>query len=344
MPSIQQSIVNTDYFRRSPFRIGGPGGHKEWLHFCVYGPEIDALINFSIVDDVSAAARPGGELARMTVLVRTDGWDGAVELYDDDEAYCAGGHIYARLGPNRVEFVDGVYRISVSLRSRPVTMQLELAPLTMPSLAHNVQFTRVSTINWLVIPRLRAHGYITVDGRRYSVDGSLAYHDHNWGHFDWGHDFAWEWGFGLPSSEENPWTVVFVRLSDRAHTRAKMQALFLWRGADQYRVFRASEVRISQAQLLRASEVVKFPRAMALVSPQSATGVPAELRASASADGGELSMRFQAYDVAQVLVPNDRNVGVTIINEVSGVVSVEGQVGHETVQMEGHAIFEFLSA
>ena len=50
-----------------------------------------------------------------------------------------------------------------------------------------------ATINWVVVPRLRADGWVMVDERRYELDGELAYHDHNWGVW---RAVTWEWGAG----------------------------------------------------------------------------------------------------------------------------------------------------
>ena len=123
-----------------------------------------------------------------------------------------------------------------------------------------------------------------------------------------------------------------------------MQALFLWRGALQHRVLRAADVTVERVGLLRASRVFKLPRAMALVAPGTVTDVPRALEVTARGDGDEVRCRFEAEDVAAVVIPNDHDPGVTVIHEVSGVVTVEGRVRGERVAMRGRAIFEFLGA
>ena len=83
---------------------------------------------------------------------------------------------------------------------------------------------------------------------------------------------------------------------------------------------------------------------MALVSPGTVTDVPKALEVTARGDGDEVRCRFEAEDVAAVVIPNDHDPGVTVIHEVSGVVAVEGRVRGEDVAMRGRAIFEFLGA
>jgi hypothetical protein len=83
---------------------------------------------------------------------------------------------------------------------------------------------------------------------------------------------------------------------------------------------------------------------MGLISPDVLPDVPARLSVRGEGDGDELECVFDAHDGAQVIVPNDHDLGVTIINEVSGIVRLSGRVRGESVKMEGRAIFEFLGA
>ena len=60
----------TDGWRRSPASAGGPVGHKEWMHFCVFaatdaGVPVDALLNFSLTDGVQTRDCAGVEVGRL---------------------------------------------------------------------------------------------------------------------------------------------------------------------------------------------------------------------------------------------------------------------------------------
>ncbi len=344
MTGPREALVGADWLRRSAFLRGGAQGHKEWWHFAAYAPGIDVLVNLSLVDDVRADAPAGQEFARLTVLVRTEAWDGDVELIAADRIDAPGGGLSMRFGTNRATFVDGAYHLSVALSRRPIRVDLVVRPEALPAIAHNIPLDEGPPIHWLVAPRCRAEGTVTINGVTHTLTDAPAYHDHNWGHFAWGRDFAWEWGFGLPPGRDDPWSLVFVRLSDRAHTLARMQALFLWRGAWQHRVMRADEVRVTREGFLRPTRGFKVPRAMALVSPSTATDVPARLIIEARGDGDHVRAVFTAEDLAQVVIPNDHDPGNTLINEVGGTVAVEGVVRGETVSMQGRAVFEFLGA
>jgi hypothetical protein len=301
-------------------------------------------VNFSFVDDVRPSAERWRQDARLTILMRAEHWRGEVAGFDPEAVEARAGRVDVRLGPNRVSFADGEYRLAAGFRDGSGALDVRLRPVTMPSIVHNVHVGDGPPINWLVVPRLVAAGTVTVDGRDHAVDGALAYHDHNWGHFGWGRDFAWEWGYGLPDDASNPWSLVFVRLSNRGHTRAMMQGVFLWKAAREQRVFRDGDLQVAHEGLFRAARICKVPAPMALVHPELATGIPRRLHFRGVADGDRVDGTFTCEDVAQVIIPNDRDLGVTAINEVSGRLAVRAVVAGEEIEIDGRAIFEFLGA
>jgi hypothetical protein len=82
---------------------------------------------------------------------------------------------------------------------------------------------------------------------------------------------------------------------------------------------------------------------MNVLSPGTAVDVPAELRCRAGAGTDDVSFTYRADEVAQVCIPNDTDdSGVTIINEVSGRLCLDGTVGGERVTIDGPAMFEFV--
>lgn len=339
---VRRAVARGDYFRGSNARLGAPLGHKEWMHFAIYAPDLDLLINTSIVDDLHSKPDEPRELARLVWLARTDRWCGDVESISTSEFELRRGHIAARFGQSSLEFDGRVYRLNAHARGGQLRAELILEPLTLPSLIQNVDVGDGPPIHWLVIPRLSASGLVRVGEREFRLMDAPAYHDHNWGDFRWGRDFAWEWGFGLPPEPQNPWSAVFVRLSDRAHTRAMMQGLFLWKGIREQRVFRGHELRVERQGLLRARQVCKVPGVMGLISPGTATDVPKRLRIVADSRGDRVEGAFEATDVAQVIIPNDDDAGVTIINEVAGELELEGVVRGEALRIAGPTVFEFL--
>jgi hypothetical protein len=90
--------------------------------------------------------------------------------------------------------------------------------------------------------------------------------------------------------------------------------------------------------------LTKLPRVMALLSPDAVADVPRWVEMHARGDGDELCYRFEADDVAQVVIPSETDLGVTIINEVTGTSSLRGTIRGESIAVDGRAICEFLGS
>jgi hypothetical protein len=345
--AIARAIARTDFVRRSAFSIGGRGYHKEWQHFVVLARDLALLVNFSLSDDMRPTASRGAEIARITTLVHEPGsggaWDGDVETYRAEDVHVAGGRIDLAFRGNRLRFHDGAFTITAALADRPIALELRLTPETMPAFVPNIPMLDGPPLHWVVVPRLRVEGHATIAGRDYRLDGAPAYHDHNWGYFRWGHDVSWEWGFVLPRDAAVPWGLTFVRLTNRARTMALAQGAFVWRRSEQVRVFREDDVEFETAAgYLRPARVFKVPRVLALLVPGTATDVPAWFDVRAAAGGDRLHCRCDGQDIAQVLIPSETRLGVTIFNEVAARARVEGRIGRERLAYDGTAVLEFI--
>jgi hypothetical protein len=339
------AIDALDFVRRSPAACGGRGAHKEWQHFAILTPDVDLLVNFSCCDAVGAAQVAGSELPRLVMLARTaDGaWEGDVETYPTEAVTIRAGRIDMTMPGGRLLFRDGAFEIEARLGSRPLSARLRLTPTTMPAFVPSVPMLDGPPLHWTVVPRLAVSGTCRVRDREYALDGALAYHDHNWGHFLWGHDVAWEWGFVLPDDRREPWCLTFVRLTNRARTLALAHKVLVWRDDELVRVFREGEVTSDAAlAYLRVPRMFKIPRPMALVAPEIAADVPRTVMTRARADGDRLDVRCDTTDVGQVLIPSEDALGVTIFNEASARTVVEGRIGDEPVAFTGRSILEFI--
>lgn len=335
----------TDYFRRSPARADGPRGHKEWLHFCLQHADLDVLINFSVSDETETSCARGSERAHVIVLVRDgDRWIGDVDRYWETDICIAGGEVSARIGASHLELKAGAFHVTGKLRNVPLEVELVFEPETFPSFSNNIHLSQGHALSWLAVPRLRATGTVRSSGGTHHLHDAIAYHDHNWGNFAWGADFAWEWGYGAPSDPGCPWSFMFVRLSNRSMSSTRTQALTLWRGSEIVRSFRGRDLHISASGFHSAKHVFKIPTVMGLLAPGSATEVPQKLTITAEADGDTLEIIMEARSVAQIIVPNDREAGVTIVNEVSATLRASGRVFDQHIEYEGRGIFEILAS
>ncbi|MSP60184.1 MAG: hypothetical protein EXR72_07545 [Myxococcales bacterium] len=348
---LERLISFSNHFRRPLLREPGATPHKEWFHFCVLSPGLDLFINYSLMEAEIPGLPAPRESARVCVLVRTDaGWDGDVDTIASHDTVIRRSGIDATFGPSRMRFHEGAFELTAKLCDRPIELALTLVPLTMPLMRPNTPL-EAGPLHWLVVPRLSARGTVRVGERTFPLDEAPAYHDHNWGRFRWGQDFAWQWGFALPTLPESPYCLAFVRLCNRARTSDLGHGLFLWKGGVQRRIFREGEVQITprgwfappRPSTAHGTGIAKFPRPLALLAPEQRTDVPRTLDIEASARGDFVRCRFETEDLAQIIIPDDNDFGITVINEVRGRLVMEGEVAGEPVEMEGRSVFEFLS-
>lgn len=334
-------IRQSDYWRRSPASAGGRAGHKEWSHFCVFGPPVDLLVNVSLMDEPrGGVARV--ETPRLTLLARdSDGWDGDVRSFRPNSARLVGGGVDIDVAGNRIAFDDGIYELEARLPERDLEVRLRFLPKARSALTSSSRLAPAGGIKWFVLPRLEAEGEIRLRGRRHRLRRALAYHDRDWGRFVWGGDFAWEWAIVLPSDPRVPWSVVFQRITDRARLRAVSQSVLLWRASAYARTWQSDEIAVRPAGLLRRRHSLRVPRVMSLVAPGHATGLPKRLDVDATSGRDELRLRFELEDYAQIAIPNDDGPGVTLLSEVRAQARVEGTVRGEPIGFDGAAFMEW---
>src|SRR5262249_54395968 len=96
-----------DFWRmRSPAATRAP--FKEWQHFIVLAPGLDAIINFNLSGSSGVGERDD-QLGRVIVLARAPRWRGLVDTASRPELSRDGCH--ARFGRHRVEIHDTGYRV-----------------------------------------------------------------------------------------------------------------------------------------------------------------------------------------------------------------------------------------
>jgi hypothetical protein len=337
------ALTGHGYVRHASRSDFSEAPRKEWLHFVVQASGLDLLANFHRDEP----AGDGTEVARYTVAVvaRTaDGvWHGDVEEVPAAQVRLSSGRLSLRYGTSSVRPHGRGLRLRAQGRSG-VEADLTLEARTYPMFAPNVVVDGRPAMHWFVVPRMRASGRVRVGSVEIELRDACAYHDHNWGEFLWGGDFAWNWGFVTPAAEDEPWSLVLLRLTDRARLRDSMRSLVLWDGERQVRVFRGEDLQIETEGLLRARNLVKLPRALALLSPGEVTDVPQRFVARTARGRESVEVEVIARDTMQFVVPNDANLGSTLIHEVVATASVSGRVDGRAFAFERPCVFEFVGS
>lgn len=337
--AIARCVEWGDYVRRPALSLLDANAYKEWFHFTVSTPALDAIINFSLAEDAASRAIS----ARVACLVRTDaGWQGTFDAIPFSEVEAVPGRHRLRLGKNTLDFNGSAYQLSVELESG-WSATLQLTPDSLPTQVNNVSFDQGAQIHWFLIPHLRATGRLrTPDGVHEILDAS-GYHDHNWGRFAWGGDFAWQWAVAsLTDASGVRWTLTYDRLTNRARTHDRIRGLLLWRGAHMHRVFSSQHIRVRCDGRMKTRGTPVFPAIMGLLEHTSHCDVPKHVVIEAARSLDQLSVCFEAEQLCRILAPNDHDLQLTSINEVTGPVRITGLIGGEPIELHGRALFEFL--
>jgi hypothetical protein len=340
--TIARTIALTDHVRLAAHDHTHPQWYKEWYHFCVVTPELELVLNLNLCHDTRPAARPGDKIARLIVLARQDTWQGDVENIPLRDVVLRRGQIDLSFGHNSIRFQDGEYWLSLALARRPVALTLRLKPVTYP-LVRSKATIGAGRIDWVVVPRLLANGSVTIANQVYRLQQAPAYHDHNWGHWLWGQDFSWQWGFALPANVSSPWSCVFDSVTNRARTEIQELKFSVWKGNILHRLFMYDEIEVDQGGYFAPRQIPKFPGVMALVAPEYTADIPQWFSIKARRDHDHLQCRFEPRHMAQIIVPNETDLDSTIINEVSGDLRITASVRGESIAMEGQGFFEFLT-
>ena len=344
MDTLSRFIRLTDHYRDAAADHAQPNWYKEWHHFCLVSQDVQVILNLSLCRHPQPVNGADGQTARVIMLVRGQGqeWEGDIDTISLRDVSVQRGHMAVQFGHNVMQFEDSLFSLSIALEKRPITLMCHLKPLAYP-LMRNKAAIGEGKIDWVVVPRLLATGTLTVGKRVYQLQDTPAYHDHNWGHWLWGQDFAWEWGFAIPDQADDPWSCVFDRVTNRARNDVQELKVSLWKGKKLQRLFMYDEIQVNQSGYVNTSRVPKFPSVMALLAPERTTDIPDCFEFSARRGQDWLDFQFKTNAVAQIVIPNETDLDVTIINEVSGEINLTAEINGERTSTEGKGFFEFLT-
>ena len=332
-------LGRVDFFRSEPDR-DPRDGLKEWQHFVVHGDGARIIVNFSLSRGEWPTSRHVG---RVIVLVHDESWSGSVtDVAIDDVVVERGRTTSARFGDNRIAFVDGAYVVELHLPRHRISARLRFVPVSTPFVKNN-QPVGDGRMSWLFVPRLLADGHLIVGSTRFGMRRAVAYHDHNWGRFRWGQDFGWQWGTALPVSADDPWSIVFMRMTDRTHSWTRSQCLYVWKDGRPAAMFRDGTLEVTQHGLLRSGPSRTVPGALALVAPGRASDVPASMTLRARRGDDHLEVVIVPEEFARIAVPAETGASPLVaLHEVSAVIRATGSVGSSTIDLEGSGVVEFL--
>jgi hypothetical protein len=319
------------------------GWQKEWYHICIQAPGLDLLVNLNVSSDTRPSAPAGSRVARVVLMAHDGEWSGDIEPVDSRLVRVTPGEVAMCLGQNEIAFRDGKFELVAALQVYPLAVNVRLEPQCTPlGITHEVSVGH-GAIGWFAIPRLSVTGHVVKGDRVYPLVDATAYHDHNWGHWLWGQDFSWEWGFGHLADGEESWTIMFDRTLNRARTRLLESTFALWRGEMLVKMFSRNEISVRPIGYQNPKKLFRIPRALAIAVPELGRDVPSQFEVTARSGPDHVSLVLTPRSEAQILIPNETDLETTIITEVLGTVQIAGEIRGRLFTAAGRGVFEFLA-
>ena len=310
---------------------------KEWLHVAVHGRTAEIVLNLNVFEDGDPWLPPGVPVGRSLWLAAAGGRVRG-DVHRGARVAVGEGRLALAVDTDEIALRDGVLVVRAS---RPgFTVDLRLQPKVRPALAPRIPFDTADRVQWFLVPRLAATGTAEIDGVLHAFDGAPAYHDHNWGRFAWGADFAWEWGYLLPEEPDAPVCVVFARLLDRRQHRVRSAGCFVWWGEDNVRSFQDGEVSFTPEGRF-AGPLPPVPPVMGLLSPDRRADLPARWAVRASGSGDAVEVSFVPARGGRILIPDEADpFGVTALHELFGYGTAEGTIRGRPFAFAGRGAIE----
>lgn len=334
-------VPRSDFLRAPVLAAARPTDFKEWHHFVVHGRDVRLLINFSLNNEMFNG-HDARLVPRVIVIAQDETWTGAVERFDGHAVDVSAELGELTIGGNRVTVLPDGYRVAIDLPDKSIRGELHFAPTSQPFAVRN-QPVGEGRISWLFVPRLRAAGWLQISGREHRFESDLAYHDHNWGRFRWGGDFGWTWGTILPSGHQDPWSMVFIQLTDRSRLRYLSQSLYVWHHDEPAAIFRHAAVQARSDGLLRRGADCTLPPPMRLLLDGEVPGVPEQIDIAATRASDRVHAEFRPRSYARLAQPSEIRLDrSTVLCETDGTVRASGTIKGEDFDFVGTGVFEFL--
>lgn len=334
-------LAGSDFLRAPVLATALPEGFKEWHHFVIHGAGRRLLINFSLISEPSRT----GQLRlapRVIVINHEKRWTGTIERFDDSELDVSADLGALTIGGNRMVVQPDGYQVVLDLPGQGIQGELYFSTVSRPFAVNN-QPVGEGRMCWLFVPKLRADGWLRIGGQEHRVDSELAYHDHNWGRFWWGDDFGWTWGTILPQQPDNPWSLVFLRMTDRRRLLCLSQALYLWHHDEPAAIFRHAAVQTRSHGLLGRAADCTLPAPMRLLLDVEVSDVPERVEIDATRAGDAVHTEFRSHSYARLAKPSEVCLNrSTVLCETSGIARVSGSISGERIDFAGTGVFEFL--
>ena len=259
-----------------------------------------------------------------------------MNIHGVETARFSPGDVDLQIGPNSVRYERGRYHVRGALKDGSVVLEAAWIPRSAGVRIQNIG----GVVSSFVLPRMSVSGTLSIDGRAYRLRSTTGYHDHNWGHWRWGRDLGWDWGYILqpkpptPANGHPPLSVVFGQVTDgsRAVARSDM-VLMVWAGDRCAHVFLDDAVEMETVGELTDVDVPRVPGLMTLLHPDRRP-VPRQLSIEAKDGDDWLEISLDVDRAMQFLIPHPDGEAITTVSELVGAYHVRGELEDEAFEFD----------
>ncbi len=345
LPSLTAALA----YRLDLLHPPGPGDDsahlfKEWHHFVLISPDGDAmaLVNLALHGDVRTDA------GRATALVA--GFAGA-STFGHARAYPASRAVFDPRSPDLAlpnatlgVDADGVYRLRIDGGSG-ISLTARLRSDGTPfALWNDTPLGPSGSLNWTIIPAHVEEGRLLHADGILALEGWNAYHDHNWGRWQWGDDFSWCWAYlraRLPDGR--PLVLSLSRSADRSGRHPGNRLVAVWVGGRLARVFTDASVAIEMSEPIDVSDAACVPAVARPLIAARRPRIPRAVSIHASAGPDHLSADIRSGRVMHIAIPRDGRQGFVVASEAAGTFAARGVLDSVRFDVEGVGCVEALA-
>lgn len=344
MPLVLEAIGGIDRPHVPPSGDPALSTYKEWWHFNIIDDAagLDVIVNLSLTGDIRTGDEGQANLIFLS-LEADRGWRGGLDVFDGLSATVDERGVDLAVGQSSIRYSDGCYRLWLRSANGQLAADLRLVPATEPMLVWKDTPIGSGHINWMIVPYLSASGWVRIGERRVSMEGARAYHDHNWGHWHWGDNFGWDWGFCAAATElgGEPLSLVYDRTVDRRGARVAEHSLAVWRGEQLLRFFARQMIRVRHSGTYRG-HVRRIPGVSNLMDPARVATIPARIDLTARFGEDLVEASYIPDAALQIAIPRETGFGLVELNETMGWLTLAGTLAGWPFNVTRRACFEFV--
>ena len=276
------------------------------------------------------------------MIAHDDKWTGAIERFDEHALDVSADLGELTIGGNRMTVLPDGYRVAIDLPDKDIRGELHFTSASRPFVVNN-QPVGDGRMSWLFVPRLRAHGWLRIGrpGAPHRERPRLS--RPQLGSVLVGRRLRLDMGHPVAQGTHDPWSMVFLQMTDRSRLRCLSQALYVWHHDEPAAIFRHAAVQTRSDGLLDRAADCTLPPPMRLLLDGEVPGVPERVEITATRAGDTVHAEFRSQSYARLAQPSevclDRS---TVLCETSGTARASGTINGEDVDFVGTGVFEFL--